>query len=313
MAHKHMPNSARTNLRYPDENLRFTISTDADAWGEAWKLFPWEAGKWAAKMVNDQAFKFRSEVRKAIASRYTIRDERFISNAIVIQKAKPQSRMEDILSIVATNYGTSNYSQSESGRGWGGDGGVSTRFSGFTEELTGVSATNKHRVILPAGRKGGTMAGIAEDWARMKPGQYIPSVDRDVPGDVPEESRFTALVKGMAERRIKHSRANTFILKGPRYKKPGLYRFKGGALPRKGKSAWNLELEMIQLFKDTPVMPPQWDWQEIAEKKTAEKFTPDYIFENYIAKAILGILPEKKTPRPSGYQTYTWIDPRKVT
>ncbi|MDR2433277.1 MAG: hypothetical protein LBD47_01750 [Treponema sp.] len=208
---------AQTNLRYADGNLRFTISIDTKAmeqWAEAWKLFPFEAGKWAAKMVNDQAFKFRNEVQNAIASRYTIRNDKFISNAIIIQKAKPRSRMEDIIAIVGTSYGTSGNAQSESGQGWGGDGGNSIRFSGFTEELTGVPSTiarPKYRVILPAGRKGGTMAGIAEDWARMHPGQYIPSVDRDVPGDVPEESRFTALVKGMAAGRIKHSRAKTFI------------------------------------------------------------------------------------------------------
>jgi hypothetical protein len=31
-----------------------------EQWAAAWKQFPWEAGKWAAKMVNDMAFEYRA-------------------------------------------------------------------------------------------------------------------------------------------------------------------------------------------------------------------------------------------------------------
>jgi hypothetical protein len=45
-------------------------------------------------------------------------------------------------------------------------------------------------------------------------------------------------------------------------------------------------VEMIQAFVDRPVMPPKWDWQGETAEKIRAKFTPDYIFANYIAKAI---------------------------
>jgi hypothetical protein len=56
---------------------------------------------------------------------------------------------------------------------------------------------------------------------------------------------------------------------------------------------------MLQLFRDEPVMPHRWDWRGETAEKVGDKFTLDYIFENYIAKAILGIMPEKK-PWPRG-------------
>jgi hypothetical protein len=112
---------------------------------------------------------------------------------------------------------------------------------------------------------------------------------------VPEESRFGAMIRMKGEGKISHTRHNTFILKGSRYKKPGLYRFKGGKLPTKEAfHEGENQVEMVQLFKDEPVLPPKWDWREKTMDKVREKFTPDYIFENYIAKAIKGIMPEKK-------------------
>ncbi|MDR0583790.1 MAG: hypothetical protein LBG57_05490 [Treponema sp.] len=257
-------------------------------WLAAWRAFPYEAGKWTAKYVNDMAFKFQDEYLRIIAGRYTIRDPAFLKRTIKIDKAKPRSHMADIVALVGTWYGTSADA---------GDGGSSIRFSGFEEEITGkpsAVARPKRRVITPAGREGRNWRGTGEGWARMHPGQYIPAIDRDVPGNVPEESRFAAMVRMMAEGKIKTSPSKTFILRGGKYK-PGLYRFKGGALPV--KEAFNEgkgEVEMIQLFKDEPILPPRWDWRGMAEDKMKQTFTPDYIFENYIAKAILQIMPEKK-------------------
>ncbi|MDR1174338.1 MAG: hypothetical protein LBK83_02540 [Treponema sp.] len=53
-------------------------------------------------------------------------------------------------------------------------------------------------------------------------------------------------------------------------------------------------VEMIQVFKDKPILPPRWDWQGMVEEKVKEKFTPAYIWNNYIKHAFEGIMPEKK-------------------
>jgi hypothetical protein len=75
-----------TNLRYPGNNsdLRFEMTIDMGAWAEAWKKFSCESGKRAAKMINDQAFKFRHEVYKTIRDRYIVRSNRFINSAVII-------------------------------------------------------------------------------------------------------------------------------------------------------------------------------------------------------------------------------------
>jgi hypothetical protein len=33
-------------------------------------------------------------------------------------------------------------------------------------------------------------------------------------------------------------------------------------------------------------MPPRWDWQKETLEKVKARFTPDYVFANYIAKAV---------------------------
>jgi hypothetical protein len=104
----------------------------------------------------------------------------------------------------------------------------------------------------------------------------------------PEEHRFAAMIRLMAKGKIAHSRHNTFILEGPRYKHPGLYRFKGGKLPV-GEDFKKSPLQILQTFVDKPVLPPTWDWQGETADKIREKFTPDYIFDNYIARAMAGL------------------------
>jgi hypothetical protein len=273
------------------ETIKFEMDTRAiKQWAQAWKKFPEESGKWMAKFVNDEALWFRKEFPKVIRSEYTIRDLKFIENAVRASLARPSSHVEKIAAIAYTWPGR----RSKTGREF--------RFSGFEEELTGrpsaIMAPHK-RVITDAGRKGRVWGGIAQPWARsIHRGnqQRIPSIiDLDAGlQKAPEEHRFAAMIRMMASGKIAHSPSNTFILEGGKYK-PGLHHFKGGALPtgedfKRGKG----QVEMIQLFKDKPILPPRWDWQGETADKVREKFTPDYIFDNYIAKAMLRIMPEKK-------------------
>jgi hypothetical protein len=258
------------------KELTFKMDTSAmKQWAEAWKQFPWESGKYVAKMVNNMCFQFRDDFFKVKAAKYTIRDQAFIKRTITIEKARPRSHMADIVAVIGT---------------WQGKTGKT--FSGYEEELTGREPTDskpKRRVILPAGRKGKTMAGKAQPWARMNPrAGRIPSIiDLDAGlQNVPEEHRFAAMIRMMAAGKIPHSPSNTFILEGGKYK-AGLYRFRGGRLPvkedfKRGKK----RVEMLQVFKDKPILPPRWDWQGMVEEKVKTKFTPEYIFVNYISKAI---------------------------
>jgi pheromone shutdown protein TraB len=53
-------------------------------------------------MVNDMVFEFRERFPEVMTSRYTIRDLRFISKTIKVDKARPRSHMTDIVAVVGT-------------------------------------------------------------------------------------------------------------------------------------------------------------------------------------------------------------------
>jgi hypothetical protein len=258
-------------------------------WLTAWKKFPKAAGKQAANMINDMAFEFKKEFSAVISSRYKIRDWGFLDKIVTVEKARPRSHMSDIVARVGTTTivpGGAHHIKN---------------FSGFTEEITGQpDHHNPHdRIILPAGRVGKKWEGKAQGWARMHPGQRIPSIIDPALQNIPERQRFAALIAMMKSGKLQHSLSNVFILEGKKaaggeYRR-GLYRFKGGKLPvgeefSRGKK----RVEMIQSFREKTVLPPRWDWRELVMEKVQQKFTPDYMFENYIAKALNGIEPQKK-------------------
>jgi hypothetical protein len=261
---------------------------DSNIWAlkQALKMFPKETGKWAAKMVNDMAFEYKGQFLGVIGSRYKIRNPGFIGGSVKVEKARPRSRLEDIAAEVGT---------------------VSKpRFSGFTEEVGGQDA-QRTRAFTLAGR-GGRWENVSRGWARMHPSndptqdQKIPSIN-DVQG-LPENQRFMALMNMIASKKIPIApKANTFILKGGKYNK-GLYRFDGKKFPTiqktgtKGKKLKprfdpDAKLNMVQIFKPIKKQK-EWDWPEDVMKKVQQKFTPRFLFNNYIAPAINGIMPEKK-------------------
>jgi hypothetical protein len=254
-------------------------------WLAAWKQYPKVAGKWTSTMINDMAFEFKNRFPEVIASRYTVRNKNFIKKTIWIDRARPRSHMADIVATVGT---------------WRGE--DMHRFSGFTEELTGdPDLWSKHdRTILPAGRRGGTMAGISFDWARLHPNQNIPSIIDPRLQNVPEDRRFAAMIDMMTRGKMEHSPSNVFILEGGKYKR-GLYRFKGGKLPdrngfkkgNKRRVAGKGKVQRIQSFSDKPLLPPQWDWRALTLEKVHEKFTPDYMYDNYIARVFTGMTPKE--------------------
>jgi hypothetical protein len=272
-------------------------------WYAAWNQYPKVAGKWAAKMMNDIAFCFRARFPEVIASQYTVRNKNFIKNAIRINLAKPGRRISDIKVVFGTWLGTALDSNFDNNNGISrGEGSI--RFSGFSEELTGKRGVARPhwRTILPAGRKGGTMAGIAFDWARLHANQHIPSIEDPRLQNIPEDRRFAAMIDMMTRGKMEHSPSNVFILEGGKYKR-GLYRFKGGKLPdrkefkkgNKRRVKGKGKVQRIQAFgnKSKPIMPPMWDWKALTLEKVHEKFTPDYMFKNYIEKVFTGMTPKE--------------------
>jgi hypothetical protein len=276
------------------ESIQFSADTRSlEQWAKAWKEFPKEAGKWAAKFVNDEALQFKADFPDVIARHYILRNKKFIGGSVKVDLARPRSHMEDIVAVVGTV--------------------KKPRFSGFTEEVGG-GGPRRTRAFTLAGR-GGFWENESKGWARMHPSddptqdQRIPSTDLVL--GLPDGQRFMALMNMIASKKIPIApKANSFILDGGKYKR-GLYRFDGKKFPivqKIGKSGKykgqkllprldpDAKLNMVQIFK--PIKEQDdWDWPGDVVKKVQKKFTPDYIWDNYIAKAMAGIMPEKK-PRP---------------
>jgi hypothetical protein len=263
------------------EAIQFSADTRSlEQWAKAWKEFPRQSGKWAAKFVNDEALQFKADFPDVMAAHYAVRNKKFIGSTIKVELARPRSRMEDI----AASAGTVK----------------KPRFSGFTEEVGG-GGPRRTRAFTLAGR-GGHWENASRPWARMHPSddptqdQKIPSTD--LVQNLPDGQRFMALMNMIASKKIPIApKANTFILKGGKYK-AGLYRFNGRKFPivqKTGKNGQKLlprldpdaKLNMAQVFKPIE-RQDDWDWPEAVVKKVQAKFTPDYIAENYVAKAILG-------------------------
>jgi hypothetical protein len=268
------------------EEIQFSVDTKSmKQWAKAWKEFPRQSGKWAAKFVNDEALQFKADFPDVIAHHYILRNRKFIGSTIKVSLARPRSHMEDIVAVVGTV--------------------KKPRFSGFTEEVGGKEP-QRTRAFTLAGR-GGFWENESRGWARMHPSddptqdQRIPSTD--LVQNLPDGQRFMALMNMIASKKIPIApKANSFILDGRRYKR-GLYRFDGKKFPivqKIGKSGKykgqkllprldpDAKLNMVQVFKPIE-RQDEWDWPGDVVKKVQAKFTPDYIAENYVAKAMLGL------------------------
>jgi hypothetical protein len=260
-----------------------------DDWIFAWRRFPKEAGKWMSKLCNDMAFDMREIFQTNMGNRYTIRDHDFFNKTFLVEKAKPRNDWRNIAATAGTVDSTGNNRM----RG----------FSGYTEELG--QASKKDRAITRWGREGQSKKGIAQPWARLRPGQKLPNTVHL--SGLPKNQRFPALVAMIRSGKIPMSKSRTFIL-GEGTPNHGLYRFRSGAIPgqglkqRKDQDMFFHEekLDKIQEFRTQPIQPPAWDWRQDALNDLRGMYTPDFVFKNYIAQAILGIMPEKKPYTPKG-------------
>lgn len=191
------------------------------------KRSPKQFHRVAIGVLNTAAFGTRTEAIKELRSNLIIRNDRFLKSSVRVQKANTReslNRAESTVGSIGRN-----------------------RFSGWIEQQTGQSG-DKTRTSTSFGR-GGSASGDLPVGSRFKR-KNILSPDR-FPGSSPE-SRSIAMINSLKRRNYTRS----FIIKGNRKFKGGLYKIKG----RKRIAA-------VQKFNSKPVKPKRLTWLTNARGK----------------------------------------------
>jgi hypothetical protein len=266
------------------------FSVDTSEFKKLAKLFnaTSEFQKASARMLGDMAWDNKTNIQKEIADYYTIRDN----------KLKDPKAVKPFFFVERPKASTPIDQQKASSGTMRIDSGSGGLFTGFEEELTGkprelrAKSGRYHRGIGPNAREGGSMEGRVLGQYRLgRSSDRIPNSF-----DYPELSprQFMAMVlKSSASgqsKRAKHFKTKdyatgknkVFILSGPDGP-GGLF----GAMPD-GK------IKKMQTFHERPVESEyKFDWQGAAAEQTQRKFTPDYVWERYLAPAINALFGKK--------------------
>jgi hypothetical protein len=188
-----------------------------------------------AEYLNSSAFRARELNIKNIQSQMTIRDQRFLSSSLRVEKTKPVSINQQIaISGSITR----------------------PRFTGWKEQEDGGTAERKRKITISA--RGGSKQAKAQQKARLKPSNKIYKPEQFQ--GVTYERRFYFMMRVLGSR----GGGQFLITKKIKTKRgalnPALYNLKNG------------KISMLQKFEALEVRRNKWqtdDWNDI--KRRAEE------------------------------------------
>jgi len=187
-----------------------------------------------AEYLNSSAFRARELNMKNLQSQMTIRDQRFLSSSLRVEKTKPVSINQQIaISGSITR----------------------PRFTGWKEQEDGGTAERKRKITISA--RGGSKQAKAQQKARLKPSNKIYKPEQFQ--GVTYERRFYFMMRVLGSR----GGGQFLITKKIKTKRgalnPALYNLKNG------------KISMLQKFEALEVKRNKWqtdDWNDI--KRRAE-------------------------------------------
>jgi hypothetical protein len=227
------------------------------------KMFPQEAQKAVARMIGDQAYDFTQTAPEIISKKYTIRNMNFLKKkAFSLKRPKANVPIDQMQALA--------YSQRIDGSGM-------SLFTGFEEELTGdkreLRGKGEYGRPMTLGARGGNQsAQVKKPFRLSQENQITNSEDYGKP-----MNQFL-----MIQAKDPVKKKKPFILKGHGFKH-GLYRFKPGKSKHESGAP---DIEMLQKFETNTDRAEKFDWRSEAEATVLKKFSPDYIFEKYLAPAL---------------------------
>ena len=188
-----------------------------------------------AEYLNSSAFRARELNIKNLQSQMTIRDQRFLSSSLRVEKTKPVSINQQIaISGSITR----------------------PRFTGWKEQEDGGTAERKRKITISA--RGGSKQAKAQQKARLRPGNKIYKPEQFQ--GMSYEKRFYFMMRVLGSRGGGQFLLSQKLRTRRGYMNPGLYGLKSG------------KISMLQKFEAPEIKRKPWqtdDWNDI--KRRAEE------------------------------------------
>ena len=187
-----------------------------------------------AEYLNSSAFRARELNIKNIQSQMTIRDQRFLSSSLRVEKTKPVSINQQIAISGSI---------------------ARPRFTGWKEQEDGGTAERKRKITISA--RGGSKQAKAQQKARLKPSNKIYKPEQFQ--GVTYERRFYFMMRVLGSRGGGQFLLSQKLRTRRGYMNPGLYGLKSG------------KISMLQKFEAPEIKRKPWqtdDWNDI--KRRAE-------------------------------------------
>ena len=243
------------------------------------RMFPKETQKAVTRLLRDQAQSFRHRAVEKISSKYNIHNKGFVKNAAwKVEWPKATTPIDKQQSSAST------LRIETPGSGL---------FTGWEEELTGAPREMRQkdnsqygRPIWENARKG--KSGIVKDIFRMG-GNKSEVDDAPDPADygmpMPQFLAMLSRSPITANGKARIGKNNIFIISGPESFdgwRPGLYRLGEEKINKKKRP----KAVMLQGFESTPRNAEKFDWRGEAEADMLKKYTPSYIFKEYLVPVL---------------------------
>jgi len=184
------------------------------------KRAPKQFNRVAIGVLNTAAFGTRKQALKTLRSGLVIRNDKFMTGSVRVEKAKTTEKLNRAEAVVGSI--------------------KRNRFSGWIEQQTG-QVSKKTRTSTLFGR-GGQQSGALPVGSRLKRKSII-SPDK-YSGRTPE-NRVTKMINDLKRRGYSRS----FIVKGSRKFKSGLYKIKS-----------KRKIAAVQRFSSRPIKPKRLEW-----------------------------------------------------
>jgi hypothetical protein len=257
----------------------FQIKIDDGPFKAIFKQYPAKA-RWAcARLLNDMAFSLKKEAAAVIGKRMNVRNQGFVSRQLRVEKVKSTMSIDN---MIATGGSVAIEPSSNHGG-----------FSGWAEQEGEPSpAFMKKRPMRSIGKnaRGGSMGALPQKKALLTSVAIIDMDDLLGPTMPSEASRAQAAIAIAAANQGKKGRV--ILREGSGFPpglygiahvpKPGQYRKKIKNKGDKALPAKFIKVELLQAFEediDTKRIP----WMEEAVEKVKADYSPQYIFDHYIA------------------------------
>jgi hypothetical protein len=233
--------------------MELKIDVDTKAIDTAFRLFPKSAGKAFARLVNDMAFSFKDVAPVILAKHFTIRNPGFVSSSIRVEKAKPgKNPVATVGSIERPG------------------------FTGWAEQAGETPKTGRAKRSIGLNARGGNMRGTAKKKSRLKRGLPLAdSASMPLTGIMAVQAAIHRAVREQG------AGARVIIREGGGFPE-GLYE-----VTDKGGNGIPPEVRILQKFGEN-IVTEQVNWPEETIGRIAPWYSPERIFQDYIAPLFTG-------------------------